>query len=271
MLELPELTLTQYSIVYNILSFTIAAMLASFVYFLITRQDIAKRYKLASTASCLVVLIAGYHYIRIFASWEHAFTFNEAAGTYSPTNVFNDAYRYMDWALTVPLLMVEIVVVMSISASRRASLMTKLVIASFLMILLGYPGELDRESTSLFSERGLWGFLSTIPFVYILFLLFKEIKREMGEQKDKEIGRLFRNVGLLTLFTWGFYPIAYMAPFYGLSGGGGEVFLQVGYSLADVLAKCGYGILIHHIAVKLSEQQAPELQKNPMNAEPATA
>lgn len=273
MLSLPEMTITQYSIVYNILSFTIAAMTASFVYFLLTRREIAPRYKLASTASALVVFIAAYHYLRIFQSWEGAFQLVSEGGEsfYKPVGIFNDAYRYMDWALTVPLLMVELVVIMSLTRARRAKLMTTLVIAAFLMIILGYPGELQRQAESVFSMRGLWGLLSTIPFVFILFVLFKEIKREMGEQQDKQSAVLFRNIGLLTLLTWGFYPIAYMAPFYGLSGAQGEVFLQVGYSIADVLAKCGYGILIHVVAVRLSKAESGETSAAPASNEAAAA
>lgn len=47
-----------------------------------------------------------------------------------------------------------------------------------------------------------------------------------------------------------------MTPFYGISGAQTEVFLQVGYSIADILAKCGYGLLIYQIAVLRTEQDA---------------
>ncbi len=71
-----------------------------------------------------------------------------------------------------------------------------------------------------------------------------------------QVSTLLRNTGLLTLFAWGFYPIAYMAPFFGLTGAGAEMGLQVGYSIADIIAKCGYGLLIHAIAVHLTEEEA---------------
>lgn len=245
---MPELTIGQYSLVYNFLSLTIACMFASFVFFVLSRQEISPKYRGSVIASALVVFIAGYHYFRILGSWGDAYTLSEATGTYVASGApFNDAYRYVDWLLTVPLLMVELVLVLGLTQGKTRSLLFKLVVASFLMIALGYPGEIDKESSSLFSNRGLWGLLSSIPFAYILVVLVKEIRASMA-RSGGQIAVLLRNVGFLTLFTWGFYPIAFMAPFYGLSGGGAEVGLQIGYSIADVAAKCGYGLLIYNIA-----------------------
>ncbi|MEM6821338.1 MAG: bacteriorhodopsin [Verrucomicrobiota bacterium] len=245
---MPELTIGQYDLVYNMLSLTIACMFASFVFFVLTKNEISIKYRGSVIASSLVVFIAGYHYVRIFGSWEGAYAINAAGDAYVATGKpFNDAYRYVDWLLTVPLLMVELVLVLGLTKELTKSLIAKLGVAAFLMIVLGYPGEIDRESTSLFSNRGLWGLLSTIPFVYILVTVFKHLKVSIGKASP-EIAVLLRNAGLLTLFTWGFYPIAYMAPFYGCAGGSSEVFLQVGYSIADIAAKCGYGLLIYNIA-----------------------
>jgi bacteriorhodopsin len=245
---MPELSLGQYELVYNTLSLTIACMFASFVFFVLTKNNISPRYRGSVIASALVVFIAGYHYFRIFGSWEGAYQINAAGDAWTPTGLpFNDAYRYVDWLLTVPLLMVELVLVLALSKELTKSLIFKLGIAAFLMIALGYPGEVDRTSSELMSSRGMWGFLSTIPFVYILYTVLTHLKASMAKA-PREISVLLRNAGLLTLFTWGFYPIAYMAPFYGLTGGTAEVGLQVGYSIADIAAKCGYGLLIYNIA-----------------------
>lgn len=42
---LPDLSLVQYSLIYNILSFTIASMGASFVFFLVVRQQVGIAYR----------------------------------------------------------------------------------------------------------------------------------------------------------------------------------------------------------------------------------
>jgi bacteriorhodopsin len=72
---------------------------------------------------------------------------------------------------------------------------------------------------------------------------------------------LFRNIRLLLIFTWGFYPIVYMAPFFGFSGAGATVAIQVGYTLADVAAKAGYGVMIYAIAREKSLNEGYEVEK----------
>jgi bacteriorhodopsin len=64
---------------------------------------------------------------------------------------------------------------------------------------------------------------------------------------------------LLLIFTWGFYPIVYMAPFFGLTGSESIVAIQVGYTIADVLAKAGYGVMIYAIAREKSINEGYQL------------
>ena len=253
---MPELTSTQYLTVYNLLSLAIASLLASFIYFALARREINMRYRGAVTAGAMVVLIAAYHYFRIFNNWGEAYKLDPVSGGYTPTgHPFNAAYRYVDWMLTVPLLMVELVSVQGLPRKETGSLIFKLAVASFLMILFGFVGEGHRDDTSVFSARGLWGTLSSIPFAYILVVLLGEIRASMA-RSSHEVSVLLRNTALLTLFTWGFYPIAYMAPFFHFDKAVTEVGLQAGYSLADIAAKCGYGLLIHAIAQYRTEEEA---------------
>jgi bacteriorhodopsin len=250
-----QLSFGEYTLVYNMISFAIAAMLFSGLFFVLARDRVAPKYRISLIISTLVVGIAAYHYFRIFNSWDAAFIYSGAADIYLGTGKpFNDAYRYVDWLLTVPLLLVELVLVMGLTANKRSKMLAKLVIASFLMILLGYPGEIISGDTSLFSERGLWGLLSTIPFVYILYILWFELGESINNKSGKT-AILFRNIRFLLLFTWGFYPIVYMAPFFGWEGATATVTIQVGYTLADVLAKAGYGIMIYAIARSKSEDE----------------
>ena len=216
----------EYSLVYNMLSFTIATMLAAGLFFILAQHRVIPKYRISLIVSTLVVGIAAYHYFRIAGSWADAFTITEAGNYMASGKPFNDAYRYVDWLLTVPLLLVELVLVLNLPKNKTGPLLTKLVIAAALMIGLGYPGELF-SADSMFSERGFWGLLSTVPFVYILWVLFSQLGEAMQDQPEN-VRILFRNIRLLLLFTWGFYPIVYMAPFFGLTGSTSIVTIQVG-------------------------------------------
>jgi len=239
---MPTLSLGQYQLVYNTLSLAIAAMLASFIFFVLGRGQVSPKYRPALVMSSLVVAIAGYHYFRIFNSWHEAYALRD--GAYVATGApFNDAYRYVDWLLTVPLLVAELVAVLALDKAVRGKIMAKLVFAAVAMIALGYPGEVATET----SARTFWGLASTVPFVYILYVLWVELSKAAASNSD-EVRILLRNTRLLILGTWGFYPIAYLMPMLGISGASAEVSLQVGYSIADIAAKCGYGVMIYHIA-----------------------
>ena len=245
-MELPTLTMGEYSLVFNFFSFTIASMLAAGAFFILAKHRVAPKYRISLVVSTLVVGIAAYHYFRITASWADAFMISEAGNYISSGKPFNDAYRYVDWLLTVPLLLVELVLVLNLPREKSGPMLTKLVIAAALMIGLGYPGEILSADT-MFSERGFWGLVSSIPFAYILYILYGELGTAMSNQNDR-VRVLFRNIRLLLIFTWGFYPIVYMAPFFGLTGASSQVAIQVGYTLADVMAKAGYGVMIYAIA-----------------------
>jgi len=248
-----ELTIGQYSLVYNMLSFAIASMIFSGVFFVLARDRVAPKYRISLVVSTLVVGIAAYHYLRIFGSWEAAYVL-EGGNYVASGKPFNDAYRYVDWLLTVPLLVVELLLVMGLTGAKKEGMLTNMVIAAFLMIALGYPGELITDETSMMGMRGLWGFLSTLPFVYIVYTLWNELGIAAAEKEGKT-AVLYRNIRLLLLATWGFYPIVYMAPFFGWEGASTKVAIQVGYSIADVLAKAGYGVMIYAIAKAKSDDE----------------
>jgi Bacteriorhodopsin len=232
----------QFDLIYNALSFGIAAMGAAFIFFMSARTQVSARYRPALLISAVVVVIAAYHYFRIFESWGAAYVLE--GGNYVPSGEpFNDAYRYVDWLLTVPLLLVEAIAVLALPRGKAGSMIARLALAATLMILLGYPGEIADNN----SARFLWGTLSSIPFVYILWVLWGELGASLDRQPP-QVRVLVRNLRLLLLGTWGVYPIAYMAPFIGLDGASATVGIQLGYTIADVLAKAGFGLLIYAIA-----------------------
>ena len=246
---MPDLSPAQYFTVYNMLSFTIASMIGAFAFFVLSKNLVAPKYQLAVIVSSIVVFIAGYHYFRIFGSWADAYSLNAATGAYEPTGKpFNDAYRYVDWLLTVPLLLVELIAVLALPRAQSRSLLTRLVIAAVLMIALGYPGEVATET----GPRIVWFVLSCIPFVYILYVLWFELSKSLDSQPREVVG-LISVLRYIILVTWLFYPIAYLLQGGGAATPGGEVGMQVGYSIADVLAKAGYGIFIFLLALRKTQ------------------
>ncbi|MEM7127974.1 MAG: bacteriorhodopsin [Chloroflexota bacterium] len=202
---MPDLSFFQFNLVYNMVSFALATMFGSFIFFILAQSQVGRKYRPALIMSAIVVAVAGYHYFRIFESWDKAYELVD--GVYVASGIpFNDGYRYVDWFLTVPLLVAELVAVLALPRSKSGPLTVKLVIASALMIALGYPGEISSDIPT----RAMWGALRTIPFVYILWVLWIELGRAT-EQQSARVKKLLSNTRLLLLATWGFYPIVSIA------------------------------------------------------------
>lgn len=249
MQELPALSYGQYSLVYNAFSFTIAAMGGATIFFWLNRGAVAPAYRVALSITGLVTAIATYHYFRIYNNWGEAYTV--VGDVARPSGVhFNDAYRYIDWLLTVPLLLVEIILIMRLPADETRRRGWRLGMAAAVMVALGYPGEI---ATSV-PVRAAWGTAATIPFLYIVWELFRGLGDAI-ERQPEDVRGLIRQARIVTFASWGFYPIVYMVPFLGPQTAAAETVVQVGYTLADIVAKAGFGFLIFVIARRKSRRE----------------
>jgi len=260
-----ELNEDQYEIVYDMLSLTLASMMATTLFLWFRLGSIHEQHKSALLISGLVCFIAAYHYMRIFDSWTEAYEFasigEDAAqnndGSYTinaprPSGVpFNDAYRYMDWLLTVPLLLMEIVLVMKLPKDVAFKKCTTLGLSSALMIIIGYPGELILEPEKLGQRWGYWA-AALIPFVYIVWELTLGLKSALEEEDDNRIKNKIWWSQRLTIFSWLTYPFVYIIPMLGAEGAAAVVGIQIGYCFADIIAKCGVGLLIYQITLAKS-------------------
>ena len=213
-----ELSYSQFQTVYNVLSLALAAMVATFIFLLAVQGRVLPRYRQALVVSAMVCLIAAYHYYRIFNSFTEAYVATgegtPATGATAMSYVlvngdgFNEGYRYVDWLLTVPLLLFETIAVLALAKAVRRGLLLKLIPASALMIML--------------------------------------------------------------LATWGVYPISYLLPQLGISGADSFVYRQVGYSIADILAKCLFGLLIYKIAREKSADDDASFAAAELEAAPSS-
>ncbi len=246
-MDLETLTLGQYTFTQNAFSFGLAVMGAATLFLWFMRSQVAPAYRMAITITGLVTAIAAYHYLQIMLSWEAAFDVTQGSleVTGSP---FNQAYRYVDWLLTVPLLLIELILVMKLSRGETISKSVWLGGAAALMIALGYPGEIADGAGTRFT---FW-ILSMIPFIYIVYQLVVGLKDSIRKQPENVRG-LINAAAYLVVISWLFYPIVYLFPLIGLTGGAAITAVEVGYTVADIVAKAVFGVLILAIALRKTE------------------
>ena len=254
------MNLAQHSAVYNMLSLGIASMPFTSIFLWVARDRVLPKFRMAVMVSATVTSIAAYHYFRMFDSFNEAYAVGKSleegfAG-------YNVGYRYVDWFLTVPLLLVELVAVMGLARAIQSSLLKRLVPAAALMIVLGFPGDMKMDilpGVDGSMEAGLWGAFSTIPFLYILYVLFVEIGKSLAAQSPKVQG-LLKGARLLLIATWGVYPITFILAMNdaGVPSAEAVVNREIGYSIADILAKCVFGLIIFAIARIKSAEESKE-------------
>ena len=232
----------QWNLVYNVFSFGLVSMLACTVYTLVSQARVLPKYRNALVMSSMVTFIAGYHYWIIFNPFGESSDMMKVKIS-GAEGSFNEAYRYVDWLLTVPLLLVEVIAVLALAKEISKSLIMRLVPASAAMIALGYPGEISTDTTT----AAIYGVLSTIPFLYILYVLFVELTKSLDRQPEG-VADTVKRLRLLLIATWGVYPISYILGMTGDPTASSFVGVQVGYTIADILAKCVFGLTILKIA-----------------------
>jgi len=250
----------RYQSVYNALSFSLASMSATTMYLWFRSFAVSPKYQSAVLISGLVTFIAAYHYVRIFNSWVDAYSYHP--GHMNPngwmdiehptlTGVpFNDAYRYMDWLLTVPLLLVEILLVMKLDEKTFSDKAWFLGFGSALMIASGYYGEL--VITGDLTPRWMCWCLSMCFFLYIVYELLVGLSNATNSESDPDIRGKISTAQVMTVISWCTYPIVYLFPMLMQNGGSIVVAIQIGYCASDIISKCGVGIVIYQISAAKS-------------------
>jgi len=256
------MTNLQFQAVYNTLSFSLASMMATTVYLWFRSFAVKDRFQSAVVISGLVTFIAAYHYMRIFNSWVEAYSFGP--GNETDTGIFeigdpvltgipfNDAYRYMDWLLTVPMLLLEILLVMDLDDATHSRKAWMMGFAAALMIVSGYYGELVITG-DLAPRWHCWG-LSMFFFLYIVAELMVGLSSATNKETPVVAGKI-RTAQIMTVISWCTYPVVYLFPMFGISAATSVVSIQLGYCVSDIISKCGVGLVIYQIGKAKSEKE----------------
>lgn len=212
------------------------ALIAATVFFFLERDRVSAKWKTSLTVSGLVTLVAAVHYFYMRDVWV-------ATGS-TPT-----VFRYIDWLITVPLLMIEFYLILSAIAKVPAGVFWRLMIGTLVMLIGGYLGEAG--------YIGVWlGFI--IGMVGWLFILYEIFAGQAGKinahSAPPAVQSAFNTMRWIVTIGWAIYPLGY---FFGyLTGSSPESSanaLNIIYNAADVLNKIAFGLIIWTVAVSESE------------------
>ena len=212
------------------------AMLAASVFFFAQRSEVDSKWRISMLVSALITGIAAIHYYYM-------------RDYYLSTHQTPTALRYIDWTLTVPLMCVEFYLLTK-AAGAKIGLLWKLVAAAVLMLVAGYIGEAFSNGST--SQSVLWGTISTVGYVYILYVAWVgEVAQLARASGDVAVIKGVRALGWFVLVGWAIYPIGYMCmkgawlnTYLGWQASSVDLF----YNVADAINKIGFGLVVYGIA-----------------------
>lgn len=212
------------------------ALVASTVFFFLERDRVSAKWKTSLTVSGLVTLIAAVHYFYMRDVW---------VTTGSTPTVF----RYIDWLITVPLLMIEFYLILSAITKVPAGVFWRLMIGTLVMLVGGYLGEARYLAVWPAFIIGMAG------WAFILYEIFAgQAGKINAKNAPPAVQSAFSTMRLIVTFGWAIYPVGY---FFGyLTGNSPDASansLNIIYNAADVLNKIAFGLVIWSVAVSESE------------------
>ncbi len=147
-------------------------------------------------------------------------------------------FRYIDWVITTPLLLLDLALLGLASPRRNAGFIAGLIGLDLFMILTG----LLAGSRSSGFGRGFWFIVSTVALVALLYLVVTRLFSEAAGQPEA-VYQIFRTLAYLTAVLWAFYPIVWLIGTEGFGAVNSAVEVLL-FLILDFLAKIGFGLLL---------------------------
>ena len=221
------------------------AMAAGTLYIVLERGDLKPEHRIAATYAGIITFVAAIMY---WIMTDIVGFFDQTAGDVGATMPF----RYIDWLITTPLLLVEFGLIVAIAGAASKGFVTRIVIADIIMIVTGYLGEVGMEGEV---STIVWFVISSLAWLYIVYAVLQVKLDGMPEYAASAVKIMRRFV----ILGWAIYPIGTATEeFMKLSGA--DVTMAVGiaaivYVIADVLNKVGFGMVAVRAAKKASVLQ----------------
>ena len=208
------------------------SMLAATVWFLMQHGQVDKKFKDSMLVAALITGIAAVHYFYMREQW--------VLTGESPTEL-----RYIDWILTVPLMVVEFALLTGVG-------MRKLFWASVVMLVTGYFG----ESGVMGGTATMWGTASAVAYFYMAYevgclTIFGGPTGAVGTALNSASGKIPSACRMLQWFVlvgWAIYPLGYLMGtdagqwYEGMSNIALD--MNVVYNVGDAINKIGFGMAV---------------------------
>jgi bacteriorhodopsin len=233
------------------------AMGAGTLYFWMMAGNVPKAYRSVMVVAGIITAVACFHYYRMGGLYleQVAALFDPATGKRIEGAVigqFPTAYRYIDWIITVPLLLLEVPLLLNLG-KRGSGLFKTLVGLSLFMLVTAWIAE-----ESPLGGTAWWGFylVSCLAWFFIVYVLYTKVNEQMKTQPPSIVASL-RSIRLFVLVGWTIYPVGFLMA---LAGPQGESVREICYNVADVINKVLFGLVCYKGVAALADHAAETAQ-----------
>lgn len=215
------------------------ALIAATAFFFLETQRVSAKWKTSLVVSGLVTLVAAVHYFYMREVWIETGE--------SPT-----VYRYIDWLITVPLLMIEFYLILRAITNVSSGIFWRLLIGTTVMLVGGYLGEANYMNSYLAFAIGMAG------WAYILYeIFFGEASKVNKQSAPPQVQSAFSTMRWIVTIGWAIYPLGYIFGYFVYSDPAeASAALNIIYNLADVLNKIAFGVIIWNVATSQSAENS---------------
>jgi bacteriorhodopsin len=214
------------------------AMGAGTAFFWLMAGTVPRAYRSVMIVAGIITAVACYHYSRMSGIYiEQLATLFNADGTRiagKEITQFPTAYRYIDWLITVPLLVLEIPLLLRLGNKAKA-LFRGLVGAALVMLVFAWIAEVSPVGSNSWWINYV---ISCLAWFYIVFMLYTKVNEQMVGQPISIVKSL-KIIRLYILIGWTIYPVGFLMA---LAGPSGESIREICYNIADVINKVGFGL-----------------------------
>ncbi|AKD54078.1 bacteriorhodopsin [Spirosoma radiotolerans] len=237
-------------VTYFLLIVATYSFLGTFIFALASRPGIPlhQAQNLAPLLTAIVAAISGLSYYRIQGYYHDLLADLVTVANPSDRQVLiRESYnaigqfRYMDWAITIPLLLIQVALVTKLQPAIRTQILTRLVAGSFFMVLTSYIGhqQLAFDNEIQVGPKLVWGAIAMLGYGVVLHTLVK-LWKQLISQAQPDLSFKYRQIAYALGILGVIYPLGYFLTCTAIDFN----WIHIAYTIADVSTKIGIGLII---------------------------
>lgn len=245
-------------VTYFFLVVAIFAFVSNFIFALATQSSVQPEYRITHALTAMIAFVASlsyyliqFHYHNTLAELVSVTDANDRQTLLRESYNAIGQYRYMDWFITAPLLLIQLVSTLNLRLSDNRRILTGLLLAASLLFFVSYIGhqQLSFDNEILVGRKVIWGLPATLAYGFILFMLYR-LRIHFSEHTEPDRQRAYRLMSLAIAMGWGIYLVGYFLTVSDLDLN----WIHLIFTITDLITKIGVSILIYFVSIKSLKQ-----------------